>query len=181
MHVANATEAPLMLKLSKILVSELSDILGISIITLSGKQHSQGKKQKKIFLMKQFIYLMFSLLLCSCGTMRHTQMQIAERIRKDTIYLSNVRYDSVYIYKDKLTDRSRDTLYIKEWSIEYRYKLLRDTIKVVQIDSIPYEVRIVETIEVEHPPTLYDRICKATFWLLICIVAIFTYLKLKRI
>lgn len=47
MYVANATEAPLMLKLSKILVSELSDIFGISIITLSGQQHSQGKKQKK--------------------------------------------------------------------------------------------------------------------------------------
>ena len=40
---------------------------------------------------------------------------------------------------------TRGTIYIRDVSVEYRYKLLRDTIYKVQHDSIPYEVRVVET------------------------------------
>lgn len=103
---------------------------------------------KNIILMEQLLYLALSLLLCSCGTMRHTQMQVAERIHKDTVYLSNIQYDSIYIYNNVYQDRSRDTITITG----YRYNLLRDTVKVVQRDSIPYEVRVVEVKEVRYIP-----------------------------
>ena len=58
-----------------------------------------------------------------------------------------------------------DTLYIKDKSIEYRYKLLRETIKVVQRDSIPYEVTITETKEITRPLTWYDHLSRAILWL----------------
>ena len=77
--------------------------------------------------------------MCSCGSTK-VATQLVRDVRVDTVYLSNTQYDSIYIYQDKLVDRSRDTLYIKDKSIEYRYKLLRDTVKVIQRDSIPYEV-----------------------------------------
>lgn len=102
--------------------------------------------------MKHIILFIVPLLLCSCSTSRHVQMQVVEHISKDTIYFSNVQYDSIYVLQDKYTDRSRDTLHIKETNIEYRYKLLRDTIRIVQRDSIPYEVRITEVKKVRYIP-----------------------------
>lgn len=83
--------------------------------------------------------MILCLSMCSCGSTK-VATQLVRDVRVDTVYLSNTQYDSIYIYQDKLVDRSRDTLYIKDKSIEYRYKLLRDTVKVIQRDSIPYEV-----------------------------------------
>ena len=77
---------------------------------------------------------------------------LPKHIHKDTIFLSNVQYDSIYVLQDKYTDRSKDTLLIKESNIEYRYKLHHDTIRVIQRDSIPYEDRITEVKEVKYTP-----------------------------
>ena len=84
---------------------------------------------------------------------------------KKTVYLSNIQYDSIYISQDKLIDRSKDTLYIRDVSVEYRYKLLRDTVRIVQRDSIPYEVTIVQTKEIKRPLTWYDHLSRAILWL----------------
>lgn len=108
---------------------------------------------------------MIPILLCSCSTSRHVQMQVAERISKNTIYLSNIQYDSIDILQDKYTDRSKDTLLIKETNIEYRYKLLKDTVRIILRDSIPYEVCITETIEVPRKLTWYDHFSRAVLWL----------------
>lgn len=102
--------------------------------------------------MKRIILFLIPILLCSCSTSRHVQMQVAEHVHKDTVYQSNIQYDSIYVLQDKYTDRSRDTLFIKETNTEYRYKLLKDTVRIVQRDSIPYEVRIVEIKEVKYTP-----------------------------
>lgn len=104
------------------------------------------------------------LVCCSCSSTKAVT-QLVEHVQKDTIYLSNVQYDSIYIYQDKYTDRSRDTLYIKDKSIEYRYKLLRDTVKVVQRDSIPYEVTVTEVKEITRPLTWFDHTCRVCFWI----------------
>lgn len=120
--------------------------------------------------MKCIILFLIPILLCSCSTTRHVQMQVAEHIQKDTIYLSNVQYDSIYVLHDKYTDRSKDTLFIKETNIEYRYKLLRDTVRIVQRDSIPYEVRITEVKEVRKPPNTFDYLRYLSFGILLGII-----------
>lgn len=117
--------------------------------------------QKLIFL---FFGCLTLLVCCSCATSRIPNH--ASRIEIDTLYLSNIQYDSIYIMKDKLTDRSKDTIYIKDVSVEYRYRLLRDTIKVVHRDSIPYQVTVIETKEITRPITWFDHLTRATFWLL---------------
>lgn len=58
-----------------------------------------------------------------------------------------------------------DTLYIKDVSIEYRYKMLRDTIYKTQVDSIPYKVTITEVKEIHRPLTWYDHFSRAVLWL----------------
>lgn len=121
-------------------------------------------------------------ILLGCGSTRHVTQMVRE-ISVDTIYLSSQQYDSIYIYQDRLTDRSRDTLYIKDKSIEYRYKLLRDTVRIVDRDSIPYEVTIVETREITRPLTWFDKLCRSCFWFLIgflCLV-LFKHLKLLKL
>ena len=130
--------------------------------------------------------LSFTLLVCcSCGSTK-VVTQTVEHVRKDTVYLSNIQYDSIYVYQDHISEHHlgklppvnskgeflntpmrTDTLYIKDKSIEYRYKLLRDTIRVVQRDSIPYQVTVTETKEITRPLTWYDHLTRLTFWFVI--------------
>lgn len=128
--------------------------------------------------------LSFTLLVCcSCGSTKVTT-QIVEHTSVDTIYMSNVQYDSIYIYKDHVSEHHigkmepvtnlekdilipirTDTLYIKDKSIEYRYKMLRDTIFKTQVDSIPYQVTVTEVKEITRPLTWYDHLSRAFLWL----------------
>ena len=127
---------------------------------------NQSKLMKRIFL------FLVPILLNSCSTSRHVQMQVAERIQKDTVYLSNMQYDSIYIDRSSDTDRTRDTITVTKTMTEYRYRLLRDTVRIVQRDSIPYEVRITEVKEVRKPPNIFDYLCYLSFGILTSMIAI---------
>ena len=94
--------------------------------------------------------LAIALLLTGCAS--SCPLQVADYVTRDTLYLSNVKYDSVYINNVSYTDCTHDTMLIRETNTEYRYKLLRDTVFKVQHDSIPYEVRVVETQVERHIP-----------------------------
>lgn len=133
-------------------------------------------KQLLIFLA---ILVTSTLVCCSCGSTKVTTQQI-RAIRVDTVYLSNTQYDSIYIIKDKLTDRSKDSIFIKDVSIEYRYKLLHDTVKVVQRDSIPYQVTITEVKEITRPLTFFDHLTRAIFWIVATILFAKLIMKLKH-
>lgn len=120
-------------------------------------------------------------LMTACGASKHVT-QLVEHVQKDTVYLNSKQYDSIYIFKEQDKDYHRgnpsaltshpspDTVFLKDKSIEYRYKLLRDTIKVVQHDSIPYEVTITETKEIQRPLTWYDHLTRSVFWIVIGIL-----------
>lgn len=116
--------------------------------------------------MKHLIILLTLLTVYSCSTSRHVT-QLVERTSVDTVYLSNVQYDSIYIFQDRQLDRSRDTVYLRDVSVEYRYRHLRDTIYKVQHDSIPYQVTITEVKEITRPLSLFDHLTHFTFWLVI--------------
>lgn len=157
----------------------------MNIPTLSKNQDSSLSKLDRAI--ELFITIMFACVIlltcCSCGTSKHIT-QLVRDVRVDTVYLSNVQYDSIYIYQDHISEHHlgtlppnlipeqymntpmrTDTLYIKDKSIEYRYRLLKDTIRVVERDSIPYEVTIVETKEIQRPLTWYDHFSRAVLWL----------------
>ena len=100
--------------------------------------------------MRHLLCLLFCTLLAGCGTPRKTP--VVERVIRDTLYLHQVQYDSVYVYRDRYVDRSRDTHYDQERSVEYRYRRLTDTLRIHQVDSVPV-IREVEVVrEVEHTP-----------------------------
>ena len=100
--------------------------------------------------MRHLLCLLFCTLLAGCGTQR--KLPVVEWVTRDTLYLHQVQYDSVYVYRDRYVDRSHDTLYVQERSVEYRYRLLRDTLRIHQVDSIPV-IREVEVVrEVARTP-----------------------------
>ena len=109
--------------------------------------------------------LLSALVLTGCATRR--QLQVVDRITHDTLYQSNVQYDSIYIFQNRQLDRSRDTVYLRDVSVEYRYRHLRDTIYKVQHDSIPYQVTVTEVKEITRPLSLFDHLTHFTFWLVV--------------
>ena len=100
--------------------------------------------------MRHLLYLLFCTLLAGCGTQR--ELPVVERVTRDTLYLHQVQYDSVFVSQERYVDRSRDTLYVQERSVEYRYRLQRDTLRIHQVDSVPV-IREVEVVrEVARTP-----------------------------
>ena len=78
--------------------------------------------------MRHLIYLLFCTLLAGCGTQR--RLPVVERIQRDTVYLHQVQYDSVFVSQERYVDRSRDTL------------------RIHQVDSVPViqEVEVVREV-----------------------------------
>lgn len=100
-----------------------------------------------------------STLLAGCATGR--PLQVVERIQRDTIYIHQVQYDSIHIDQAKYVDRTRDTLLIQDRVVEYRYKLLRDTIRIHQTDTIPVVCEVERVKAVPRPLRWYDKLCRA--------------------
>lgn len=146
----------------------------------------RSSEPKHDFIFYALLLTITLLVCCSCSSTKQVT-QVVEHVSKDTVYLSTLQYDSIYIFESHSSDyhpaifeqdesfaqRSSldarpktDTVFVKDVSVEYRYKLLRDTTRIIQRDSIPYEVTITEIREVARAPTLFDKICRSSFILL---------------
>lgn len=117
-----------------------------------------------------FLVWILALLLTSCSSIQRVQTVPVESILHDTLYINKAKYDSIYINNSHLVDRDGDTVYIKDKLIEYRYRFLRDTIRIVKCDSIPYEVRITEVKEVPRRRNLFDYISYVCFGIILGLV-----------
>ena len=100
--------------------------------------------------MRLLLCLLFCTLLAGCGTPRKTS--VVERVTRDTLYLHQVQYDSVFVSQERYVDRSRDTLYVQERSVEHRYRRLTDTLRIHQVDSVPVIQKVVVVREVARTP-----------------------------
>ena len=134
--------------------------------------------------------LLSALALTGCAT--HRPLQVAEHVTRDTVYLSSLQYDSIYIFQERTSDyhmnplnplkpSETDTVFIKDVSVEYHYKLLRDTIYKPRVDSIPV-IREVEVVrEVRHIPW-YAKLLSwiGTLALLFLLIRVISYVKLIK-
>lgn len=98
--------------------------------------------------------ILCSLYLVSCKTQ---QPQVIEKIVTNTEYIDRIKYDSIFNDRIVYVDRGSDTIKMIERVIEYRYSVLTDSIEVLKVDSIPYEVQVVEIVERmnNHQRTMY--------------------------
>ena len=119
--------------------------------------------------------LLSALVLTGCAISKSAP-QVVREVHTDTLRLSNVHYDSIYISQDKYIDRTRDTLLIKEKTIEYRYRFLRDTLYRTRIDTIPV-VREVEVIrEVKYVP-FWNKLLAGLGGVVLLILLLFRVLR----
>lgn len=88
---------------------------------------------KLLFLL--FLVLLL-LLLSSCKTASNTVVPVHSATH-DTILLSKVKYDSIYIDRWQRIERKVDTVFCDRVKIEFRYRLLRDTVYKTRTDTIP--------------------------------------------
>lgn len=88
---------------------------------------------KLLFLL--FLVLLL-LLLSSCKTTSNTVVPVHSATH-DTLWLSKVKYDSVYIDRWQRIERKADTVFYDRVKTEFRYRLLRDTVYKTRTDTIP--------------------------------------------
>lgn len=124
---------------------------------------------------KLIIFVFFALTMAGCAGTRHLT-QTVERTVHDTLVQNTLQYDSVYVDNRLYTYREADTVYRERTCYEYKYKLLRDTVRIHKVDSIPV-LRDVETVrQVAYTPWHYKLLAAVAFLLL----AIELYRLLKK-
>ena len=96
-----------------------------------------------------FVLLMLVMsAVCSCSTPR-----VGERIVRDSVYIDRLKRDSIYQRDSIYIIVKGDTVFKYQYKYSYRDKLVRDTVAVVRLDSIPYPVEV---------PKYVDR--KLSWW-----------------
>ena len=126
------------------------------------------------------IILMIALMgLMSCST--HRVVEQVKEMHTDTVYVTSLQYDSIYIYNDKTLDRTKDTVYLRELSTEYRYKLLRDTLRIIESDTIyiPYEVKVADNGKDKSFLPRFSELAKAAFLVVTAALALWVVLRNK--
>ena len=84
-----------------------------------------------------FILFLFLLLLSSCKTTSNTTAIVpVHSATHDTILLSKVKYDSIYIDRWQRIERKADTVFYDRVKTEFRYRLLRDTVYKTRTDTV---------------------------------------------
>ena len=116
----------------------------------------------------------------SCSTHRHASA-VEQGTHTDTVYIATQQYDSIYIYNDKTLDRTKDTVYLRELSTEYRYKLLRDTLRIIESDTIyiPYGVKVADNGKDKSFLPRFGELAKVAFLLVTAALALWVALRNK--
>ena len=130
--------------------------------------------------MKKGLFCFLFVVACTlfgCATSRPTS-QVVEASLRDTVYVNKVLFDSVYIDNWYYTYEKADTVVVEKTKLEYRYKVLRDTIFRARTDSVPV-IREVEVVrEVRHVPW-HAKVLSVVggLFLIIIVFKIFFYFK----
>ena len=126
------------------------------------------------------IILMIALMgLMSCST--HRVVEQVKEMHTDPVYVTSLQYDSIYIYNDKTLDRTKDTVYLRELSTEYRYKLLRDTLRIIETDTIyiPYGVKVADNGKDKSFLPRFGELAKVAFLVVTAALALWVALRNK--
>ena len=120
------------------------------------------------------LVILFALLLTGC---KAQQSQVVEKIITNTEYIDRHHYDSIFNDRLVYVDSGNDTVKVMERVVEYRYTVIIDSIEVLRVDSIPYEVeRIVEVNKLND--------CQKTMitlgWLAVVIVALRLFWRIYK-
>lgn len=92
----------------------------------------------------------------------------------DSLLLSRLQYDSIYIEHQRWIDYGNDTVWVEEHEVKYRYKYQHDTLSIVRRDTVIREVAQVREVEVvrqvARPLRWYDYVAYASLLLLLVLL-----------
>ena len=126
--------------------------------------------------MEKLIIIIVSFVMAGCASTRHLP-QTVERTTHDTLYQNSLQYDSIYIDNRIYTYREADTVYREKIRYEYKYKYLRDTVRIHEVDSIP-EIMKVETVKEVQTIPWYSKILACLGIILLLVYIVFNNKKL---
>jgi len=88
--------------------------------------------------MRQLTTLLIAtaVLLTACGIQRGATVVEVPSVSHDTLYQTRLHFDSIFVDNWHYVDRAADTVVIHERCVEHHYRLLHDTVRVVQVDSV---------------------------------------------
>ena len=118
---------------------------------------------KLLFLL--FLVLLL-LLLSSCKTTSTSAIVPVHSATHDTILLSKVKYDSIYIDRWQRIECKADTVFCDRVKTEFRYRLLRDTVYKTRTDTVPV-VKQVPVVKKERYTPPFTK-----FLAYLCIIAL---------
>lgn len=127
-----------------------------------------------------FILFLFLLLLSSCRTASNTTAIVpVHSATHDTILLSKVKYDSVYIDRWQRIERKADTVFCDRAKTEFRYRLLRDTVYKTRTDTVPV-VKQVPVVKKERYTPPFTKFLACLGIIALGAISIFIIFKFKR-
>ena len=105
---------------------------------------------------KPSLYFGILTALVTIGCCGHKQIaDFAKEVSTDTFCNNNFKHDSVYVGHERMVDSRHDTVFITDLTIEYRYKVVCDTVRIVKCDTIPFEHKIEVVKKEPYVPTMY--------------------------
>ena len=87
-----------------------------------------------------------ALLMCSCKTVEYVPV-IQTETHHDSIYLTQIQKDSVWLHDSILIKDRGDTVWVEKWHTKYIEKLRIDTTYIAKVDSIPVPYPVKEYVE----------------------------------
>ena len=127
-----------------------------------------------------FFLVLLLLLLSSCRTASNTTDIVpVHSATHDTLWLSKVKYDSIYIDRWQRIERKADTVFYDRVKTEFRYRLLRDTVYKTRTDTIPV-VKQVPVIRKERYTPPFTKFLAYLGIIALGAISIFIIFKFKR-
>lgn len=126
-----------------------------------------------------FILFLLLLLLSSCKTTSTSAIVPVHSATHDTILLSKVKYDSIYIDRWQRIECKADTVFCDRVKTEFRYRLLRDTVYKTRTDTIPV-VKQVPVIRKERYTPPFTKFLACLGIIALGAISIFILFKFKR-
>ena len=128
---------------------------------------------------KPSLYFGILTALVTIGCCGHKQIaDFAKEVRSDSFYNNSYKHDSVYVGHERMVERKHDTVFIEDVTVEYRYRVVCDTVRIVKCDTIPFVQKVEVTKKEPYVPMLYKV---STVLLSIIIISIILYLIWRRL
>ena len=128
---------------------------------------------------KPSLYFGILTALVTIGCCGHKQIaDFAKEVRSDTFRNDRFKHDSVFVGHERMVESRHDTVFITDLTIEYRYKVVCDTVRIVKCDTIPFVQKVEVTKKEPYVPMLYKV---STVLLSIIIISIILYLIWRKL